>query len=252
MKSLQEQQVMLETLGFSASLPTAIPHHDLAEGIALIPHWKQFGTYNQAVEKVLGFIKDSRPFYNWREGELGSDRFRQTKAKEAFWNSQHDSVLMPVQLGNRWKGKSVETVRKDVANDELGLGAYEVGVILLTHPEILTKWEDLFIDCPGDEYDYPDGTARCFGAPIFRFDGSVEFDTGGVDGVYDYYGSVSGFFPQYLEPQALHPRVSEPSELILALHEIRDELTGIRKALEKPSTSILFSGTGKKKKPTKK
>ncbi|MEK7603565.1 MAG: hypothetical protein AAB461_00390, partial [Patescibacteria group bacterium] len=58
----------------------------------------------------------------------------------------------------------------------------------------LVQWEQLHIDCPGDEYSHgADGDFS--GAPAFDFDdGKVKFYTRWYN--YDrenYYGSASGF-----------------------------------------------------------
>ena len=77
--------------------------------------------------------------------------------------------------------------------NEFGLGAFAVGCMLLTHPERLVRWEQLHIDCGGDEYDWlADGDwSRC---PCFSFgDVRVEFSANGVDCADQSFGSASGF-----------------------------------------------------------
>lgn len=73
--------------------------------------------------------------------------------------------------------------------------------MLLTHSIRLQNLDDLWIDCPGDEYS--PGAAGRFGyAPFFFFDfldGRLEFDTSVVGHANGHYGSASGFSPQSVE-----------------------------------------------------
>jgi hypothetical protein len=79
---------------------------------------------------------------------------------------------------------------------EFGFGAYETGIILLTHPERLQHLDDLWIDCAGDEYA-PFAVGRFSGAPYFRFrGGEVKFGTHAVDDPSEFYGSASAVPPQ--------------------------------------------------------
>lgn len=162
----------------------------------LIP---KFTDYNQAVETALKAVKETRPFYNWREGKLGKEYLKETERKIEGRKSLIDCgdfYLIHAQMGSKYKGKSVENVRKEFSSNEVGLGAYEVACILLINPDVLKRYEDLWVDCPGDEYSYnADGSfSKC---PFFYFDGGVlEFDTSDVGSAVAYYGSASWFFPQ--------------------------------------------------------
>jgi hypothetical protein len=79
---------------------------------------------------------------------------------------------------------------------EFGLGAFAVGCMLLTHPEREVKWEQLHMDCAGDEFA-PDADGDFSRAPVFFFsDGKVGFGAYWFDRARDGYGSVSGFLPQ--------------------------------------------------------
>ena len=79
---------------------------------------------------------------------------------------------------------------------EFGLGSLEVGSIILVHPKRLVRWEELDMDCPGDEFS-PEAIGQFSDAPIFYFnDVGVRFDTSGVSSPIEYYGSVSAVLPQ--------------------------------------------------------
>ncbi|MBI2550813.1 hypothetical protein HYV73_00505 [Candidatus Uhrbacteria bacterium] len=63
--------------------------------------------------------------------------------------------------------------------------------MLLTHPERLTAYVDLFIDAPGDEYA-PDAGGSFSEAPCWGFShGELEFVTVGVAGACGDYGSAA-------------------------------------------------------------
>lgn len=175
----------------------AIP--DGAESLFVIPHWKLIGaTYNDAVIAVLAKIKESRPFYNWRDGQMGEQYLRQTPEKVAFWDEAAQIVLMPAQFGQNHAGMSVKTVQETKKPTELLLGAYEVSLMLLTHPERLQSYDDLWIDCAGDEFS-PDGDGVFSKAPNLYFSGAqARFSTRDVSDAFGHFGSASGFVPQPL------------------------------------------------------
>jgi hypothetical protein len=80
--------------------------------------------------------------------------------------------------------------------NEFGLGAFAIGIMILTHPERLQHYDDLWIDCAGDEFA-PDADGVFSRSPYFEFDGGrVEFGSGWVDDAHDYCGSASGLVSQ--------------------------------------------------------
>ena len=178
-----------------------------AEGYFAIPRWEKMdSTYNQAVERVIMLLAASRPLFNYEESELGPDKLWQHKQKKKMLRklaSQQkgcDIIIVPAQCGLRHRNRSVQRAREVFLINEFGLGAYEVGIILLTHPERLTGLGNLHIDCAGDEYV---SDARAGGyfpqAPIFCFRNSklifgVEW-IGRSGGVCRLCGSASGFIP---------------------------------------------------------
>jgi len=184
-------------------LPTA------AEKFAAVPNWKKhpelFGgnTYNDAVQKVLDFIEVERKFINHSKGNIGPNRLRQSKRSEAFWGKlieeqgNPDILIVAIQSGIRHRGRSVRRAIVRMQLNEFGLGAFAVGICLLTHPERLKHFDDLWIDCAGDEYDDPGSIVRFGFSPYF---GSsvvfVEFGARFVGDASDFYGAASGFVPQ--------------------------------------------------------
>lgn len=176
-----------------------------AEGWFAIPKWETMAeTYGEAVQKVIDAIKTSRngKFYNYCEGQLGPDQLRQSARTTAVFQKlgdkqkDHDILVVPAQFGLRHSGRSVRRVREVLLDNQFGLGAFAVGIMILTHPERLMNYDDLWIDCAGDEFA-PGADGRFSFAPDFGFDdGEVEFDTYDVSDANDYYGSASGFSPQ--------------------------------------------------------
>jgi hypothetical protein len=176
-----------------------------AEGWFAIPRWEKVApTYGEAVQKVLDLIKQTRngAFYNYREGELGPNQLRQSaKAKFMFQKlgdeqKDQDILVVPAQFGIRHRGRSVRRAREVMNANECGLGAFAIGIMLLTHPERLQHYDDLWIDCAGDEFA-PRADGGFSESPYFGFlGGRVGFGTHVVDYACDRYGSASVCLPQ--------------------------------------------------------
>lgn len=193
MKTLtQQNKVLKKYFKIELDISTA-PNCPQDRELALIPSWKKIApTYTDAVKEVFDSLKKERNFYNHIEGKIGSDRLRQTERKLRVTMPE----ILCVQLGQKHKGQSVEYVRKNYESNEVGLGAYEVGMILLLNSDVLTKYKDFWIDCAGDEYA-PGADGDFSDAPIFKFsDGKVKFDDDWTARAYDKCGSASAFLPQ--------------------------------------------------------
>ena len=221
-RGLNEQcnqlRVLFPGVGFSnQNLQTRIENGEIkmpknAEGWFAIPNWRKnpkiFGsTYSEAVQTVLDAIKKARDgaFYNYREGQIDKQHLRQSARSQKFWDDlakaqgDADILIIAGQFGIRHHGRSVRRARvviEDTAG-EFGLGAFAVGIMVLTHPERLQHYDDLWIDCAGDEFDDPDSVVRFGRAPYLCFhDDWVKFGTFRVGNARVYFGSASGFLPQ--------------------------------------------------------
>jgi len=157
--------------------------------------------YTRAVQLVLAKIAASRSFYNYRDGEILPDRWRlnarTAHALDVLAEQQPGDIwIVGGQFGKRHAGRSVRRAREVMVGPEFGGYAVAAGSMLLTHPERLVSYDDLWYDVPGDEFD--PGLDGTFGsAPCFRFnDGEVKFDTGFVGYPLADCGSVSLFLPQ--------------------------------------------------------
>jgi hypothetical protein len=178
-----------------------------AEGWFAIPRWQKVApTYPEAVQIVLDMIKKTRngKFHNYREGQIDAQHLRQSqKTAEMFQalgeqQKDNDILVVPCQFGKRHAGRSVRRAREVMPASEFGLDAFSIGIMLLTHPERLQDYNDLWIDAPGDEFS--DGGDSSFDhAPYFNFnDDKVKFDTNDVDNANDNYGSASAVLPKSL------------------------------------------------------
>ena len=188
-----------DVLACSKELP-ALPAG--AEGWFAVPRWEKVAkTYNEAVEKVLDLIGKTRTFHNYRKGNLGPKYLRLSErtavALQMLGERQKgDFLLIPAQFGLTHRGRSVRRVRVVYAPSEFGLGSFIAGCMILSHPERLVQWEQLHIDCPGDEYS-PDADGVFSRAPLFHFDGGgVKFGAYWAGYAGECYGSASGFVSQ--------------------------------------------------------
>jgi hypothetical protein len=177
-----------------------------AEGWFAIPKWQTIApTYNEAVQKVLDMIKETRNgnLVNYRNGDLGPERLRQSVKLAAIFEKlateqkDYDILVVPAQFGLRHRGRSVRRAREVMNSKEFGLGVFAVGIMLLTHPERLQHYDDLGIDCAGDEFDDPAADVRFDNGLMFNFhDSFVRFGTYWFDDANEHYGSASAFVPQ--------------------------------------------------------
>lgn len=209
-RSVTEQANRLRELfpgiGYANESLANLPVPKGAEGKFVIPPWQKVAaTYGEAVQIVLGKLRVAygEKFVNYIEGKLGAKHLREGIAKKAALRKLaeeqkgFDLLVVDGQFGFLHRGRSVRRARVVMQDGgQFGFGAFENGIMLLTHPDRLKNYDDLWIDCAGDEYSYgADGQFAV--APIFFFsDGALEFDADVVARVDDLYGSSSGFSSQ--------------------------------------------------------
>ena len=183
-----------------------------AEGWPAIPNWMKnpeiFGkTYSEVVQTALNAIKKARQgkFFNYREGQIIEKQLRQSAKSQKFWQDlataqgNPDILIIAAQFGIRHRGRSDRRALEVIAGTpgEFGLGAFAVGIMILTHPERLMNYDDLWIDCSGDEFDDPSSDVRFDHAPCFGFYGDkVRFDSRHVGSADENGGTASGFVSQ--------------------------------------------------------
>lgn len=180
-----------------------------SEGNFLILPWQEVApTYGEAVQIILNKLSKQRggKFYNYLENLLGPQYLREgskkikAMKKIATEQSSYNALVVSAQLGILHRGKSVNDARSGMGDNEFPLGAYEIGFILLTHPNLLQHDDDLYIDCAGDEYAF-DADGVFLDAPHFNFaDGDLEFGTNRIGSPADGGGSASAFIPPIPAP----------------------------------------------------
>jgi hypothetical protein len=175
------------------------------EGWFAIPQWRKIApTYNEAVQIVLAKLSETRKgkFYNYRSDEMGPANLREGSRKVSYMQqlaegqNDADILIVPAQFGLTHRGRSVRRAREVFKSNEFGLGAFEVGIMLLTHPERLANYDDLWIDCAGDEFK-PSDESEFSSAPFFGFsDDGLGFGTSWFSNAFEHFGSASAFLPQ--------------------------------------------------------
>ena len=175
-----------------------------AEGWFAIPRWQSVGrTYKEAVEKIFELIKKQGDnSFGWHEGKFGEEFLRKhertMKMLEVLGEAQkgYNILVVPAQFGLCHRGRSVRRAREVFQSNEFGLGVFETLCMLFTHLNRIAYYNDLRINCAGDEFS-PDGDGNFSSAPCFRYkDGRVRLNACRADGAYEDSGSVSAFLPQ--------------------------------------------------------
>ena len=160
--------------------------------------------YGEEVKEVLEALAKARngKFHNYREGKLGPKYLRQSERTlshiRRLMEQQPDSdiLISAAQFGIRHRGRSVRRAREVFPAGEYGKGVKNVGTMILTNPTRLQHYDDLWLDCPGDEYS-PVADGVFGGAPYFCFSGGgVRFGTRDVADAFGDYGSVSAVLSQ--------------------------------------------------------
>jgi hypothetical protein len=171
-----------------------------AEAWFAIPRWQALaGTYNEAVEMLLGVLASKRRFSNRITGKLGEMYLRQAErsklAEKILADQQqgNDIVVVALQAGMLHRGSSARRTRVAMAGNEFGIGVFAFGCMLLTHPERLSTGDTLMIDCGGDEYSVR-GDYTFDRVPLFDFDmAGIEFSIFYEDRARNLWGTPTGF-----------------------------------------------------------
>ncbi len=170
-----------------------------ADGLVIIPKpCRVANSYNEAVVLMTELMaKNRKDWHNYRGGKLGPEYLRLTeKTKQVIIRLEKetpgDYLVIPVQTGLRHRGRSMRRANVMFIDREFGLGSYEIGIILLTHPERLREPEHLGIDCAGCDY------SPCANGDFFRvldFRQSIDGLRFGcwANSALQHFGSASGF-----------------------------------------------------------
>jgi len=172
-----------------------------AEGYFAVLRWQAIATtYTEGVKNVLKAIGGRRRFRNERKDQFKEGQLRRLpRSEEAFSElyerQKGDIFIVPAQFGMRYREHSFRQVREifQRQRNEFGLGILETGCMLLTHPIRERCWEQLHVDCPGDEWG--SGNGIFVSAPHFyvREDGTLYLSSCWIDEADPRCGSASGF-----------------------------------------------------------
>lgn len=172
-----------------------------AENWFAIPNWRALApNYREALVKVFGLIKNAHGgvFHECTDGRIGPENLQESAHKaqciEKIAAHQGSQILLvPAQFGMLHRGRSVRRACALMDKSEFGLGAFEIGCMLLTHPKRLANEEDLWLDCAGDQWR-PTNSGGFGGAPYFSFTNKrVRFDCRRIIHHHAHCGTVSAF-----------------------------------------------------------
>lgn len=149
--------------------------------------------YPKILVHVLKELGESRPFKNWREGEINAKRNRLEKTcKEHIKRWEGEQEMIEVDFKTVRIGQSVEQTRRESKPYEILLSAVHIAQILQTDRTILEKYGDTFIDCAADEYFWDGG--GWVDSLYFSWDGGrLHFNGGYADGALPGYAAGVAF-----------------------------------------------------------
>ncbi len=202
LKPVSEQLTVLcaslPSLESALDVPASLPEG--AEGWLVMPKPGSIAkSYNEALERLLSINNSGKTrFVNIREGKLGREFLRLTeRTEQVIAESERgtpgDFMVLAVQSGARHQARSVMQVRESFIETEYGLGPFEVASLLVTHPERLTGYTDLGIDCPGCTYALTANGEPGFSLYFTWSEEGILLDSSAIDGVGPGFGSASGF-----------------------------------------------------------
>jgi hypothetical protein len=201
MRSVQEQvnalQMFFPELGIredDLDKLIARPLHSSAEWAA-IPRWEKLGeTYHEAVQRVLAVIASKRRFSN----SCNMSRLCQKKAAIDAWrelgkSQTGDILIVGTTFGLRHRGRSIRNAEEKMLGNEFGLGVFEVGCMMLTHPKREITRNQLHPECGGDEFP-TETDGQIASAPFFSVkNDELRLDAVKVDNPGDAFGCASCF-----------------------------------------------------------
>lgn len=177
-----------------------------SEGYFAIPRWQAVASsYGEAVVLAIRALMVSRDGHVDQYGIqlLGRSKLRETDRKHdcmeqlASLQPGQDILVLAAQFGVRHRGRSIRRARVRCSAQEFGLGAFEVACMLLTHPNRIQDYDDLWLDCPGDEYLIDDVRSYDGGAPfVYYASNHLRFDAHSTSVCLGKQGSVTGWIPR--------------------------------------------------------
>lgn len=167
-----------------------------AENWFVVPRWQIVAnTYNEAVKNILDLIQEKwrDKFCNWckYQGKFWVNDIVRSKHTEeqlkilAGQQGNSDALIIPAQFGYRHRDRNISRAYEVFSVNEFGLGIFEVGCMILTHPKRF-NYDSLWIDCV-DEYKQ----VLCFVYRIKKF--GLELETHAPSIFSKRIGIATGF-----------------------------------------------------------
>lgn len=175
-KKIAEQTSILKgffpRLGYANEDLAQQPRPRVSEGWFTVPQWKKVAkTYPQALRIVLEALvaqlghKNLFDLDDFIRGRWDKPYLHEHRSKvEAFQRmgveQKEDFLVFPAQFGLRHRRISTVHGRNVFSPNEVGLGAFETGCMILSHRERFASDEEVFplltlgATCPGDEYTF--------------------------------------------------------------------------------------------------
>lgn len=156
--------------------------------------------YCSAVRLGQEAIAKTRRFYSYKEALRKPSNLRVCDrtivANEKIAKKQKGDIhIIAAQLGAFHVGTSIDMTRTILRPHEFGLTSFAVECIAITHPERLVRWEELGMQCVGDELRLDDKDPWSQTPVIYFHDEKVNFNTVPNSTPYTCYGAVTGFLP---------------------------------------------------------
>jgi len=202
LKEIEQQFMILRDffpgLELKAEIPASLPEG--AEGWLLVPKPSRIANnYNEALQKLLSLDTGVQPtFLNLREGKLSIEHLQMVEDTNQILDrleqsTPGDYLILAVQCGQQHRAKSVLQVRRTFKENEYGLGPFEIASLLITHPDRLSDYEHLAIDCPGCEYTTSSDGDFSYSLYFTWGEEGLYLDCSSIEGVAPGFGSASGF-----------------------------------------------------------
>ena len=170
-----------------------------AEGVAVVPKLSVIasGDFHLGLVKSLIMLGKTREIRNLFEETLTSKYLRLTDntavAHTKLDESPGDVWVFPFQFGMLHRDSSFRA-RVSFGGTEFGLSPYEGTILMLTHPDRITSFGQLYVDCAGCEYLFPT-RKDCL---CFRWSSAskcLEMTFYGLGHPIREWGVASGFLP---------------------------------------------------------